>query len=390
MNGSELLAARARSWGSWLWVLGLALGASVAASQILLGLAAIAALGALFACGPRPRFHPPPGSLPLALYAGWSLISAAASGSPLLSLLHTKELLLLGVPLLGVALLRGGGEVDRAALALLAAGNILAAWGIAQYALGDFNVFERIRGPLSHHLSFAGILLLLFVAAVAWSASCEPRLRRLALLSLAPLALALLLNQSRSAWIGAAAGLLVLCFTPRRRLPVALLVAGTLAVGLHPQFQHKLTSLMNPAADTSLRARAAMLRTGARMVAERPWLGTGPGLIEPAYARLQPADYPLPRVGHLHSTPLQIAAERGVPALAVWGAFWVALLRAVRRPHAGAVGRARAELRSAAAACSAAFLLMGLFEYNFGDAEPSTLMLGLLALPFVPAASRKP
>jgi hypothetical protein len=36
----------------------------------------------------------------------------------------------------------------------------------------------------------------------------------------------------------------------------------------------------------------------------------------------------------------------------------------------------------AALAALAAFCVMGAFEYNFGDAEPSTLLLGLVALPF--------
>jgi O-antigen ligase len=80
--------------------------------------------------------------------------------------------------------------------------------------------------------------------------------------------------------------------------------------------------------------------------------------------------------------PLQIAAERGLPALAVWLWFIVALCVAAFR-----LFRSQADNvpPAAALAAIAAMLAAGLFEYNFGDSEFLMLFLVLVTLPFAAA-----
>ena len=78
--------------------------------------------------------------------------------------------------------------------------------------------------------------------------------------------------------------------------------------------------------------------------------------------------------------PLQIAAERGLPALAVWLWFIVVLMRDLirqRRPAADAVA-ANGGARRASSRCSPP----GMFEYNFGDSEFLMLFLVLVTLPY--------
>jgi len=85
---------------------------------------------------------------------------------------------------------------------------------------------------------------------------------------------------------------------------------------------------------------------------------------------------------HLHNVPLQIAAERGLPALAVWcwfvGAAALGLWRKFRRD------RAR-YLSAAGLGALAAMLAAGFFEYNFGDSEFLLTLLILLTLPWAAA-----
>ena len=88
---------------------------------------------------------------------------------------------------------------------------------------------------------------------------------------------------------------------------------------------------------------------------------------------------------HLHNTPLQIAVERGLVGLALWLwiflAFFVRAGRILRRvPPGAAADRA---LVAGALAAVAAFLVSGLFEYNFGDTEVLLVTLAVMALPFV-------
>jgi O-antigen ligase len=85
---------------------------------------------------------------------------------------------------------------------------------------------------------------------------------------------------------------------------------------------------------------------------------------------------------HLHNVPMQIAAERGLPALVIWLAFVVTLggglIKRLKIPQARF-------LAAAAISCIIAMLAAGQFEYNFGDSEFLMLFLVLMTLPFAAA-----
>jgi hypothetical protein len=80
---------------------------------------------------------------------------------------------------------------------------------------------------------------------------------------------------------------------------------------------------------------------------------------------------------------MQIAAERGLPALAAWIWFvvsaFIGLLNLVKKAR-------NKSLAAAAVAGMAAMLAAGLTEYNFGDSEFLMLLLVIITLPF--AANR--
>jgi O-antigen ligase len=122
-----------------------------------------------------------------------------------------------------------------------------------------------------------------------------------------------------------------------------------------------------------------MLQMGREIVQDHPVFGVGPGMIGRVYGQyLQPN--PVHTYNpHLHDVPAQIAAERGLPALAAWLAFvgtaLVSLVGQLRR------GPARS-IAGAGVGAIAAMLAAGLFEYNFGDSEFLMLFLGLITLPF--------
>jgi hypothetical protein len=77
--------------------------------------------------------------------------------------------------------------------------------------------------------------------------------------------------------------------------------------------------------------------------------------------------------------------ERGLPGLAAWIAIWVGFFGAawrVFRRIPPADEEARALVLGSMAAIGA-FLVAGLFEYNFGDTEVLLVALAVMALPFV-------
>jgi O-antigen ligase len=130
-----------------------------------------------------------------------------------------------------------------------------------------------------------------------------------------------------------------------------------------------------------------MWKVGADMVRDHPLLGVGPEMIQvlyPGYRHKYPeavnAGNP-----HLHNVPIQIAAERGLPALAVWIWFVIVAGRDLWRQLRARIAPAVAATGLAALV---AMLAAGLFEWNFGDSEFLMLFLGLITLPY--AAARRP
>ena len=76
---------------------------------------------------------------------------------------------------------------------------------------------------------------------------------------------------------------------------------------------------------------------------------------------------------------MQIAAERGLPALLLWLGFIVYLSRDLLKKIATS---RQPSLAAGGLAAVAAMLASGLFEYNFGDSEFLMLFLVLVTLPY--------
>ena len=97
---------------------------------------------------------------------------------------------------------------------------------------------------------------------------------------------------------------------------------------------------------------------------------------------------------HMHNNFLQIAAERGLPGLALWIWFMLQLARealAVLRSVRAGLEPDRDALVAASTALGAetALVVSGLFEYNFGDSEVLTLFLFIMAAPRAFSACRR-
>ncbi len=125
--------------------------------------------------------------------------------------------------------------------------------------------------------------------------------------------------------------------------------------------------------------RLVMLREGVHMMKDHPLLGIGPNMVLPLYAQYREPDAVNAVNPHLHNVPVQIAAERGLPALAIWLWFIVGLIVALAKQM-----RVKDQRLLAATGLAAvtSMLAAGMFEYNFGDSEFLMLFLILVTLPF--------
>ncbi|HEV3218063.1 MAG TPA: O-antigen ligase family protein [Vicinamibacterales bacterium] len=348
---------------------------SIAAAELLL--AVLLVLWVIWLFGERRRIEAPAMFVPLIAYAVATVVSTGFSSDPRVSLMACKQLVLfLVVP--AVYQLARGRRARAVLTVIIVVGAASATIGILQYALmGYDNLARRPHGVMGHYMTYSGLMMLVVCAAAAQLLFGRRRLWPA--LSLSLLLVALTLTFTRSAWIGTLAGLGVLLSLKDVRLLVVLpfLAAAFFALAPHG-VTHRFYSIFDPVDVTNIE-RIAMLREGARMVAAHPLVGLGPNMVEERYAEYRAPTDPFHNNQHLHNVLVQIAAERGLPALGAWLWFVLSLALDLTKKLRRA---AEPMFPAAAVAALAAMLAAGLFEYNFGDSEFLMLFLVLVTLPY--------
>ncbi|MEA2603099.1 MAG: hypothetical protein QOF89_4091 [Acidobacteriota bacterium] len=381
---SEVSDRRREQVGFWLYASHLATIFSLSTSNVLLGLTLLAL--------PWTRRRPVPWAklaplwLFLGLYVlllGGAIVASSEFGT---SARGWTEVFNLSTLFAAPLLLRRERQVRRVADVLVGMAALLACHGLSQYLFGYGDIDRRIRGPFSHYMTFSGFLLicdLLLAASMVYGG----RGRRRSLWrwgALAVINIALLGSYTRNAWVALAVALTVLVVIRAPRLLLAYVPAAVMFVILAPvPLLHRVTSIVD-LHDVSNYDRLCMLDAGLTMIRERPLFGLGPDVVKHRYAIYRPPSAPRYNVPHLHNSPLQLAAERGLPALGSYLGLTVAALALAWRRFRREGGRAgpRADLYIGALLAILAFNVAGLFENNWGDAEVQRTALVALAIPF--------
>ena len=363
---------------------------SIAASQILLGLA----LAALLLSGGRLRL--PRIWLPLGLFLLGTLVSLALSPDPAAGLPQVRKIFVFTTLLVVYSTLRDLVVIRRLFLCWAGAGTLTALRGLVQFgqkvqeahAQGrgfyEYYIAERITGFTSHWMTFGGqeMFALLMTTAFLFFACIARKRAGLWLLCALVMATALLLGFTRGIWLASAgAGVYLLWFWKRALvavLPVVLLLIAFLAPA---SIRERFSSLLKPGKVDSNQHRIVTWRTGVEMIRAHPWFGLGPEEVKVQFNSYVPADIPRPLpegwYGHLHNIYLQYAAERGIPTmlLMLWmllQTLWDCLRRVWRLPPG------RTDLKfvlHGAVAVVIATMIAGFFEYNLGDSEVLTMFL---------------
>jgi putative inorganic carbon (hco3(-)) transporter len=360
---------------------------SIAASQVLLGVALLMFLLL------RPTVKWPTGMGWAAGFLGLTLLAALVSGEPGSALPQVRKLYLWTLLPLGATLL---GErfpksafVWPALLAALASGlwsfwEYYSKWTAAQAAGQDFYlayVAARITGFMSHWMTFGAHMMIGFSLAGAILLFTRQTLwRRIGLgVLLVVFAVAILLGQTRSIWLGVAcsAAVLLVCWRPWAVAAIPVVAVLTYFVSPAP-IKSRMESIVRPHGQVDSNEHRVVTRAvGWNMIVAHPLLGLGPEGPGKHFKEYLPEEWrvkPLPEgyYGHLHNVYLQYGAERGVPALLCLIAFVAVNVRQwLARPSA---------LRYFAIASLAGLASSGLFEHNLGDSEVLTLFLALFGI----------
>ena len=305
--------------------------------------------------------------LPFVAVAALTGFEAASFGAWLNEWLKWAQMAVVIVLVLDVA---RGRAWQWLVFALVCAGAANAAIGIYEYFGGSGalhllidNRYFRAFGTFGQPNPFGGFMGLLLPLALAAAAGWGWRwLRRIGAphrearaLVLAAfyiacsglLAAGALMSWSRGAWLGAAAGVMVLLFALPRRWWVGLVLvgvvtvggAGSAALGLLPSsIIERVTSSFSETFSISdvrganitsenyaLLERLAHWQAAVNMATDNPWLGTGLGNYEATYEQYRLIAWRFP-LGHAHNYYLNVLGETGLVGLAAFATTWALIV----------------------------------------------------------------
>ena len=353
---------------------------SITASQLSLGIALLIWLARLILKKERPRF--PLFFWALLAYGGFSLLACIFSFNPEESFRDSRELLLLLIIPLVISAFSRTRILERTHLALLASGLISLLYSIYVFIF-DSSPGERITGFMGHYMTQAGLLVIFGCTALSFFFFKSGKMRFVWGGGFGLTLIVLMLTLTRSAWIGMFVGIVVLLWLYKPKILVLLpFLLGLFFIAAPPQIRERAVSIFDLKNATN-HQRIEYIRGGLKVVRAYPVFGTGPNMVN---IEIKRDKYGLSEESkrlavHLHNNLIQIAAERGIPALLAWLVF-VVLTAGTLIKRLKSRDPELMPLAAAALAALFAFFAAGLFEYNFGDSEIAALLFYVIAIPF--------
>ena len=244
----------------------------------------------------------------------------------------------------------------------------------------------RASGWTRHYETYSEILQILAQLALGLALAHLVnhgfnRWSKLAIFATGFLALGIALTAMRTALIAFAIGVIVISWRAlqgRARVAMLAAVGLLLVVGALVVYQtraHQALRLQDP----SSVLRVEVARIGLSRIMKHPLFGHG---MDAMHVHWNEWGFPGSDMLHLHSTPLQLAFDRGLAALAFWlwivWLFWRRASGGEKRRETGDTNRYGILLGATGAL--AGFFASSLVNYNFGDGEVALLFWWLLGI----------
>jgi hypothetical protein len=260
--------------------------------------------------------------------------------------------------------------------------------GIASWSRGrDW----RASGFYGHYVTYSEVLQLIASLAFGLLIALEGKRSKagaLLLVAMIGLGLALLLTVTRASQLGLLISASVIVFvgvrSRRTRLLLAACALPLVLAGLFVLQQKRQVGFFD-VHDGSISWRETVWREGFQLLVSKPrhlLVGIGMDSVKLYGCQWGLFDNCRLPTGHMHSTPLQFALERGVPALIAWLILvWVyarMLWRLARSPAVG-VWIERGLVLGALGGL-AGFFASGMVHYNFGDSEVVMIFYFIMGL----------
>ena len=288
----------------------------------------------------RPFKHHLLSTLGWIAFLGWGAVCAATGLDPVYAWIGTPDRHLGWITwvIFGLLFLVGLNLADQ--LVIIGRAVVVATAGVALYCQAELIgrapvdlVVEstRLGGPFGSpaYLGAACVLLLPITASVAADTRETSLWRRIAAIALVGGVVALVASQTRAAWLGFAASVIVLApkWWPRVRERWWLLVPGLVILVLVTPIGLRLRSVL----EGDLQARVDEWTMGAALISTAPLLGVGPEGYRLAFPSVVDAEYERRYTrqatpDRAHNGALDTAATFGLPGLAAYIAAAVFLV----------------------------------------------------------------
>lgn len=276
---------------------------------------------------------------------------------------------------------------DLPLVGLAGSGDSSAKLGITAWTRGRD---VRSSGFYGHYTTYAeGIQLILSLAfglLIMMPGGLVSRNRLLLAALVAVFCGGLFLTVTRASWAGFAisAAIMILIGTSKRRILICAALAVPLALGGIFYLQQKRNVAFIDTNDNSTTWRMTVWREGFGVLTSSPRhlaFGVGMDSLKTHWQDWHMFDNGNLPLGHLHSTPLELAFERGVPVLIAWIIWMFLYLRMLWRGfRRDGLGWQERGLLLGALGGTVGFLSSGLVHYNWGDSEVAMIFYLLMGL----------
>ncbi|NTV52113.1 MAG: hypothetical protein HGA76_03750, partial [Candidatus Firestonebacteria bacterium] len=322
-----------------------------------------------------------PANAPLLLLGAMLVLSSLFAGVLNPSFFGLRKVGLMAVFFLTAATVERPLDARRLINLFLVGATVCAVWSI----FAHLTIWSdgRAKSFSGDYMAAGGMYMLAVTLAGARLFFSRAAERRIWILPCLLLATALIMTYTRSSWLGALAAFLILGFAKDWRFPAVglLLLAGFLWLFPQTQFSQRVFSV-NSKTITSNTERKLMWDSGLKLLRDQPFWGYGVDNLGRVYGRYVHPEAIEQSPPHVHNTLLQLAINGGV--LAVVFFLWLAAALLVVGFKAWGSLRAAAPERAGEVlgltAAAAAFLINGLFEFNFGTAQVVTLFYFLMGV----------
>jgi len=290
---------------------------------------------------------------------------------------------------------------DRLTLLLIFSATLAGLYGFYQAWVDGVSVGARVEGTMSVYMTFAGLLMMVGLVAIA-RALFKHQNETWLWIAIPVILICLSFTLTRQAWFGFLVGLFFLVFLWRRNIFLILsglivLIVFTSSVLLKSNIYDILTPKdktyfeqmkfrfrgIASGTDRNFEIRLALWQGGWEIFKAYPITGCGFRCVDLVNSQFPDPSGAVKRYRGMHNNLVQLAVDTGILGLSAWLGIWFLFFRllynqtmaAKEDPHERSVifGSAAAVL---------AFLAGGLFESNYYDSEVAMALYFIMALPF--------